>query len=834
MKKAFILFIIVLCANVGFSQRFYATVFDNLPQSYQLYPRNEKNEASVPISGKIEIEGWSYFSLKVYRNKQLIAYQRAPISYKNSLGTFAFTPVVIKAEKAEYDFKIFAVKGTDSLDLVTRENVVAGDVYVLTGQSNSTAFFSEAKTNEFCRTFGKITGTYNIEDYNPADTLWALSNQEVYFKNVGTLGYQFQKYILDNFGIPTCLINAGFHWSSARQHANRTASNPADLTNGYGRMLYRLQKAGVDKYVKALIYRQGETEAYGEGSDFGGYFDIFYKNLKLDLPSIKQLYVYQIDIINPAVGEAPKVRETQRALADKYQNLQVVASVGTAGFDGLHYTTEGYTQNATELGWLAGRDFYNVSNTDNIDAPNVRKAYFSQADKSEITITFPVGQELTWNEKTRNLLMKDFFYLDGVAGNVVSGTTVGNKVILTLNTSSSATKISYLPSFIEPTSPDYPYTGPYITNKKGLRALSFYEFKLEEVPTTKLSAVATNFETIKLQWEAITGINGYIIERKTASTAFQEVAQLNANTLVYEDKSLKGGELYTYRIKAVGNYWESLYANAEAKTLAYLATPVLAVTVVYNNSLSLSWQAVTLSTAYQIERRVGSEDFKLLSTQPANQLTLVDKDLTPNTAYAYRIKAIGNLTESLYTIVESKTPALLATPVLQAESIAYSNAKITWKSIPNATSYVLERKVTESGNYVELAKLDATRTDFSDMPLTEKTNYYYRLKAFGDKTESLYAAALTVTTQSVLGIEEEQNWGLKLYPNPNKGLLIIDFPKSVNGQISIVDFRGVKLVEQPIKQSDIHQIDLSHLGKGNYIVIFNNADISISKKLILE
>jgi len=172
--------------------------------------------------------------------------------------------------------------------------------------------------------------------------------------------------------------------------------------------------------------------------------------------------------------------------------------------------------------------------------------------------------------------------------------------------------------------------------------------------------------------------------------------------------------------------------------------------------------------------------------------------------------------------------------VLQAESVAYGIAKISWKSIPNATSYVLERKVTEAGSYAELAKLDASRTDFLDMPLTEKTNYYYRLKAFGDKTESLYAAMLTVTTQSVLGVEEEQNLGLKLYPNPNKGLLIIDFPKSVSGQISIIDFRGVKLVEQSIKQSDRHQIDLSHLAKGNYIVIFNNSDTSISKKLILE
>lgn len=112
-------------------------------------------------------------------------------------------------------------------------------------------------------------------------------------------------------------MNAGFHWSSTLQHATRTPWNPADLNNGYGRMLYRLQKAGIDKAVKAFIFRQGETEGYGEGSDFGGNFDKLYKNLKLDLPSIKQLYVYQIDIINPAVGEAPKVRETQRALVDK-------------------------------------------------------------------------------------------------------------------------------------------------------------------------------------------------------------------------------------------------------------------------------------------------------------------------------------------------------------------------------------------------------------------------------------------------------------------------------------------------------------------------------------
>ncbi len=146
--------------------------------------------------------------------------------------------------------------------MVTRENVVSGDVYVLTGQSNSTGFFTEADTNQYCRTFGKITGTLNTETYNPADTLWALSNQQAYYNGVGTMGFEIQKQLSQNSGIPNCLINGGFHWSSAAMHAQRTENNPADLTNGYGRMLYRIQKGGLINAAKTFIFRQGETEAY--------------------------------------------------------------------------------------------------------------------------------------------------------------------------------------------------------------------------------------------------------------------------------------------------------------------------------------------------------------------------------------------------------------------------------------------------------------------------------------------------------------------------------------------------------------------------------------------
>ncbi len=923
MKNLSILFFLLISATLSYGQRFYSTVFDQLPQSYQLYPRNEKNEASVPITGRIELEDWSYFSLKVFRNKTLIGYQKAPITYKGSIGTFSFIPTTIKAEKAEYDFKVYAVKGKDSLELVVRENVVAGDVYVFTGQSNSTAFFSETRTNEFCRTFGKITGTLNTENYNPADTLWALSNQEVYSKDVGIFGYEFQKYILDNFGIPTCLINAGFHWSSARQHAIRTASNPADLTNGYGRMLYRLQKAGVDKYVKALVYRQGETEANGYDVDFGGYFNKFYENVKLDLPSIKQLYAYQIDIVDFATGESPKVREAQRALFDKYNNVQVLPSIGTEGFDGLHYSKEGYAQNAFELGRVVARDFYNAVDNDNIDAPNIRKAYFSQVDKSEITLTFQTGQELTWNEKTRNLLMENSFYLDGVIGKVTSGVAVGNKIILKLKAPSSESKITFLPPYIDSTSPDFPYTGPYITNKRGMRALSFYEFPIGEVPvSSSLIATTTGAYKIRLNWNKVADAESYIIERKLISDAsYQPVIKLDSKVLMFEDTTLLQDTQYSYRLKTIYKYAESLYTLATAKTNKLLNTPEPSLSVIYNNELKLSWKAVPDATRYVIVRKTGTEvfnitldasttefsdknlkantnytytiqafgdlteslpnsvqgktpalletptpaaialtynslkvswnavlntkqyvlerkivgeDFKALTVLDAAVLNFTDTNVEPNILYTYRVKAIGNLTESLYNTVEIKISAFIEAPVLRTDSLTHNLVKIAWSSIPNAVSYILEKKLTETGSYVELAKLDASKIGFTDTQLKEKTSYYYRLKAISHYSESAYSNMLIATTIAILATEEESVLNFKLSPNPTNTILKIEFPQLMSGQIAVIDFKGTKLLEEILKQRNDYTIDVSTLPKGMYILVFSNQLTKFSQKFLVE
>jgi hypothetical protein len=562
LKFALILSVWAGAIIPGYSQRFYSVVFNQLPQDFQLYPRDVKNEAVVPISGIIEVPGYTYMSVQVMRNNSLIRYLKAPIKYgTDGIGSFA-TETTIKAELAQYHFKVYASRGADSVLMVTRENVVSGDAYVIMGQSNSTGFFIESETNEFCRSFGKITGTLNTEPYDAADTLWSLSNAQG-GANVGTMGFELQKQLAEKSGIPNCLINAGIHWSTAFIHATRTEPDPIDFNNAYGRMLYRVQKAGLRKAVKSFIYRQGESEAYHEGSDWEENFKKFRSNLKLDLSELKKIYVFQIDIIFYPSNVGAQLRDYQRRLPDIYPDVSAIATVGTKGFDGLHYERDGNIQGGFELSRLILRDFYAMGDTANINSPAIKKVFYKSVEKKELVMVFDEGQELIYpgpHNPVANvtLHLKDFIYLNDVAGAVASGTADGNRVELMLSSPQTASKLSYLPPFHPDGSPYPAFTGPNITNKLGMRAFTFFQLPITDaLETPKLTANYVPSGEVTLQWNTIKDATSYVLERKTnGQTRFSVISELASAATSFSDKAPGLGEIQ-YRIRAVSSTSES-------------------------------------------------------------------------------------------------------------------------------------------------------------------------------------------------------------------------------------------------------------------------------------
>jgi Carbohydrate esterase, sialic acid-specific acetylesterase/Secretion system C-terminal sorting domain len=721
------------------------------------------------ISGIIELTGWSYMSAWVTRNNQKYNYRRSNFQYgSNGIGTFSFSST-IKAELADYNFDVYACRGTDSVLIVSRKNVAVGEVFLINGQSNGAAYAVDYLpynfTNKYCRTFGLPEFG---KPFTEADTLWSQSDY-----TVGVWGLELQRLLLEKYQMPTCVINGSVHGTQIDSH-QRDNGNPTGLGSIYGRLLYRAKKARVDNNFRALFFWQGESDIIDSDPwQYPGKFERLYSSWQTDFPNLQKYYIFQIGILNVKNYGSGVLRDYQRQVQDIHKpKFESIATVGNTGFDGGHYTNEGYITFANEIFRRIERDYFGVKTATNVSSPNIRRAFYTSEAKNEIALVFENDQEMIWKNDTTLLnrdgslvkqFMKDYFLLDNTLGNVTSGRASKNTIILTLKNPSSAKKISYL-------LPYYPYFdtenrkfygGPFLQNKLGVMALSFQDVSIldkepdaaQKLASTPIAAKVNFYDSITLSWQLVTGATQFILERKDSTNAYKVIKTLDGTTTSFTDINLKPNTLYTYRIQAINNVVTSDYTVAEAKTNALLDKPIFEVEIISKTSLKLKWNSVRNVTSYTLERKTPTDkDFVSFKTLSASTVTLIDSNLNSNTLYVYRIKALGDKTESPFTQVEATTPALLKTPELTSTIIYFNALKISWKTIAGATSFKLERK-SGTEDYKQIALLDGKLTEFQDKDLKPNTAYNYRLKAFGDKTESL-ETSINTTTPALLANPE--------------------------------------------------------------------------------
>lgn len=172
-----------------------------------------------------------------------------------------------------------------------------------------------------------------------------------------------------------------------------------------------------------------------------------------------------------------------------------------------------------------------------------------------------------------------------------------------------------------------------------------------------------------------------------------------------------------------------------AVTAALNTTPGLSVYT------TLTWQDNSDNELhFVIERSIDGTNFTVIGQAAANATTYTDNDVEDDTKYYYRIKAVGDIKESVYTaIVEVTTPSLTATPdqtsvptpANLAENIILNNGKVTldWTGSTNTITYTVYLGTTPGA----LTKLDdvAYSVDASLQTTTLQPNtvYYWRVDA---------------------------------------------------------------------------------------------------------
>ena len=254
-----------------------------------------------------------------------------------------------------------------------------------------------------------------------------------------------------------------------------------------------------------------------------------------------------------------------------------------------------------------------------------------------------------------------------------------------------------------------------------------------------LSATST-VSQIKLTWNNVQfPVNAQlIIERKSENEdIYKVVTVFKSNISEFTDIRLISATTYNYQIKVVSDSSESVYAQIAAKTLEGLGKPKLSATTLYNNKVQILCSTVFGAETYILYRRLkNSSSSAILLNFNSNTKTLIDSNLVPNQTYVYKVITTRSPNEMTSDSIEVTTPALLAKPELSSIILYYNSLKISWKPILGAISYQLDRKIANE-DYKKMATFDGKVIEFLETDLKENTLYTYRLKAFGDKTESI-------------------------------------------------------------------------------------------------
>ncbi|MDQ3140894.1 MAG: hypothetical protein M3Q56_01460 [Bacteroidota bacterium] len=454
------------------------STFTVLPDNYQLFARDENNEAIIKVEGTIRAKNYDSLYVLLYKDSQLVERISKKLNFnpKNE-ASFFFQPK-ITAGLSNYSVELRIKNALRDSFLIKKDHIVCGDVYLINGQSNS-IFGGNVYYNEFCRTFGKNFST------RLSDTLWAIASGSGYGggPDIGAWGMELARRLIETYKIPICIINGGVGGTSIQQH-QRDDINPALPVTIYGSLLYRVQKSELASAAKAMFWYQGESNnsiLYFEN------FKALYQDWKTDYPALKKYYVVQIHH-GCGAGDHAAVREVLRRLPETFPDITLISTNNLPGHDGCHYTVGGYKALANNIFPLVDDDFYLGAYHPDNHPPNIKQAYFSKKDFSEITLIFnPQNSHIRIpNDSIVNgftISIKDYFALDQQFRVIKNIRSNKDSVFLELKNPTLAKSISYLTevNYLEFNGV---YEGPYVVNEKQIGALSFHNFPiLEKVPT---------------------------------------------------------------------------------------------------------------------------------------------------------------------------------------------------------------------------------------------------------------------------------------------------------------------------------------------------------------
>lgn len=448
--------------------------FTELPLNRQLVGRDlSSNLGTVRIAGTVDFNGVNFqkIHVEVARNGVIIETQHQSLNSNLPTDDFNFT-FQITAELSNYTFRVFGMNGTSSSLLSEVTEVVAGDVYIIEGQSNAEAPMRSDNCSQYESPFIRVyAGGIPLENNLIANNNWYYGQGDgnrFSNGNTGQWGLKFAREIVDNLEIPVAIFN-GAHGGKSISFFQRPNDYDSSLASNYGRLYYRLKKTGLKDYVRAVFWSQGEQDGFpGVGTTTTSYKDQFmalHDAWLDDYPAVEGIYIFQTrNGCNAPVFDLMEVKEAQRELAMEQVDIQIISTAGLAFFnDNCHYNfVGGYEEFANRLSALVMRDLYGATILPDSDSPLILNAHYIGNNTIEI--------QTNASQLSGTPLVNEFQLTNAPGVNILDAYCTGSSYFLELDGDpGDSVKISYF-------GPNPGLSGNHIVNSQGIELVCYHLF----------------------------------------------------------------------------------------------------------------------------------------------------------------------------------------------------------------------------------------------------------------------------------------------------------------------------------------------------------------------
>ena len=273
---------------------------------------------------------------------------------------------------------------------------------------------------------------------------------------------------------------------------------------------------------------------------------------------------------------------------------------------------------------------------------------------------------------------------------------------------------------------------------------------------SNITALIHSINVVTLNWnDYLTNEINYNLERSVDGGIFYMVSYSAANLTTFTDSSVQPGHIYTYRVKVLDSEYKTYVYTDEIsiRTDEVVKPDSLTPTTVSSNQIDLKWTYPEGKISNTIiERRTeGSTSWAEVSRVAAGQNTYSDKAIAAGTKYYYKVRSYSTdyIKSGAYPDESDGSSAVSMLPRpsnLSGFALSGYKIQLKWQDVSFETAYILERRASNEGAFIEIAVIPQNTTSYIDNVAHENSIYSYRIKALTGVTSSDYSDVLNVAS----------------------------------------------------------------------------------------